>query len=155
MRTSVGLLLLLAFQTSAAGGFRAGVSRVKITPDLPVWLNGFANRTHASDHVTQDLWAKALALEDGNGGRIVIVTADLLFLPREITGPVAERCEKQFGIKRSQLLFNASHTRSAPAIWPKIRVLFDMSPADAEKAHQYALKLMDQLTDLVGAATRD
>src|SRR5580704_13998835 len=122
--------------------FQAGVARVKITPDLPVWLNGYANRTHPSNHVMQDLWAKALALDDGKGGRVVIVTADLLFLPREITGPVAERCEKRFGVKRSQLLFNASHTHSGPAIWPKIRVLFEMNPADTEKARQYALKLM-------------
>jgi neutral ceramidase len=155
MRASLALLFLIAFQASGAGGFRAGLARVKITPELPVWLNGYASRTHTSDHVMQDLWAKALVLEDGQGGRIVIVTADLLFLPRELTSPIAERCEKQFGVRRSQILFNASHTHSGPAIWPRIRVLFDMSPTDAEKAHQYALKLMDQLTDLVGTAMRD
>lgn len=158
MKSSLTLLLpflLPVLACAADPGFRAGVARVKITPDLPVWLNGYANRTHPSNHVMQDLWAKALALDDGKSGRIVIVTADLLFLPREITGQVAERCEKQFGLKRSQLLFNASHTHSGPAIWPKIRVLFDMSPADAEKAQRYAVKLMDQLTGIVGESLRD
>jgi hypothetical protein len=160
MKSPVALLLLLRLllplSAHAAGsGFQAGLARVKITPDLPVWLNGYGNRTHTSNHVMQDLWAKALALDDGKGGRAVIVTADVLFLPREITGVVAERCEKQFGVKRSQLLFNASHTHSGPAIWPKIHVLFDMNPADTEKTRQYALKLTDQLTGIVGESLRD
>jgi neutral ceramidase len=155
MKSSAPLLLLLPLAAYSAGGFQAGVARIKITPDLPVWLNGYANRTHTSNHVMQDLWAKALALDDGKGGRIVIVTADVLFLPREITGVAAERCEKEFGVRRSQLLFNASHTLSGPAIWPKVHVLFDMNPADTEKTRQYALKLTDQLTGIVGESLRD
>lgn len=147
-------LIFLALPAIGAG-CRAGIAREKITPDLPVWLNGYAIRTHPSTHVMLDLWAKALALDDGQGGRIVIVTADLLFLPREITDVVANRCEKQFGLKRSQLLFNASHTHSGPAIWPKIRVLFDMNARDAERCHQYALKLMDQLVHIVGDSLND
>src|ERR1039457_7154575 len=106
------LLLAPVAAYAASSGFRAGTARIKITPDLPVWLNGYANRTHTGNHVMLDLWAKALALDDGKGGRVVIVTADVLFLPREITDVVAERCEKQFGVERSQLLFNASHTHS-------------------------------------------
>ena len=143
-------MLLLAVLPCSAAGFRAGVARAKITPDLPVWLNGYAARTHPANHVMQDLWAKALALDDGRGGRIVIVTADILFLPRELTDPVAERCRKQFGLKRAQLLFNASHTHSGPAIWPRIHVSFDLNPQDTESAHQYALKLMGQLVQIVG-----
>jgi hypothetical protein len=100
--------------------------------------------------VTLDLWAKALALDDGSGNRVVILTVDLLFLPRELTDEVAQRCAKQFGLKRSQLLFNASHTHSGPAVWPKIRVLFDMNAEDTERAHQYAVRLIDQLTQIAG-----
>lgn len=147
-------LVLLALPAVGAD-FRAGVARVKITPNLPVWLNGYAVRTHPSDHVMLDLWAKALALDDGRGGRVVIVTADLLFLPREITDVVAVRCEERFGLKRSALLFNTSHTHSGPAVWPKIRVLFDMNASDTERAHQYALKLMDELVQIVGDSLSD
>jgi len=148
MKAVLGLILLAL--PAASADFRAGMARVKITPELPVWLNGYAIRTHPSNHVMLDLWAKALALEDGRGGRVVIVTADLLFLPHEITDVVAARCEKEFGLTRSQLLFNASHTHSGPAIWPKIRVLFDLNQADTERCRQYALKLMDQLVWIVG-----
>jgi len=148
MRCLFALFLLTA--PALASGFQAGVARAKITPELPVWLNGYAIRTHTASHVTLDLWAKALALDDGKRGRVVIITVDLLFLPRELTDVVAARCEKQFGLKRSQILFNASHTHSGPAVWPKIRVFFDMNQADEERSRQYALKLMDQLVRITG-----
>ena len=135
---------------AVAAGFRAGVAAAKITPDLPVWLNGYAIRTHTADHVMLDLWAKALAIDDGQHGRVVIITVDLLFLPRELSDVVAARCEKEFGLKRSQLMFNASHTHSGPAVWPKIRVFFDMNAVDEERSHRYALKLMDQLVQITG-----
>ena len=72
--------LILAIAPAFSAGMRAGIARANITPELPVWLNGYAARTHPSNHVMQDLWAKALALDDGHGGPIVIVTADVLFL---------------------------------------------------------------------------
>ena len=54
-------LLLLAGQLSAAG-FRAGLARVNITPDGPIWLSGYASRNKPSEGVYQELFAKALAL---------------------------------------------------------------------------------------------
>ncbi len=143
--------LLLAIPAWGAG-FQAGIASTKITPELPVWLNGYAIRTHTANHVTLDLWAKALAIDDGRHGRVVIVTVDLLFLPRELSDLVATRCETAFGLKRSQIMFNASHTHSGPAVWPKIRVFFDMNPQDEERSRLYAMKLVDQLVELTGKA---
>jgi neutral ceramidase len=148
------LALFLLAVPGIGAGFQAGVARAKITPELPVWLNGYAIRTHKANHITLDLWAKALALDDGQRGRVVILTVDLLFLPRELTDVVADRCQKQYGLQRSQLLFNASHTHSAPAVWPKIRVFFDMNAQDAEQSRQYALKLIDQLVEITGESLR-
>lgn len=153
MRLLAALLLLC--EPALAAGYRAGVARARITPELPVWLNGYAARTHPANHVMLDLWAKALAIDDGERGRIVIITADLLFLPREITDVIAARCERQYGLARRQILFNASHTHSAPAIWPKIRVLFDMNAEDTERSRRYALKLTDQLVQITGEALHD
>ena len=47
---------------------------------------------------------------------MVIVTADLVGIPREISDPVAARCEKEFGLPRDRLVLNASHTHSAPVM---------------------------------------
>ena len=61
MTRVVAAILLLA--GSAAGAdFRAGVARARITPEQPIFLAGYGSRTHPSEGVLHDLWAKALVL---------------------------------------------------------------------------------------------
>ena len=47
--------------------WRAGVATVKITPEKPMWMAGYASRDHVADGKLTDLWAKALVLEDARG----------------------------------------------------------------------------------------
>ena len=58
-------------------GWKAGVARQIITPSENMWMGGFASRTTPSIGKLHDLWAKALALEDQNGQRAVLVSFDL------------------------------------------------------------------------------
>lgn len=117
-RTFVPWLLLLtmlsgpvmAERASQSYEFKAGVSRTVITPPLPMWLSGYASRTNPATEVMQDLRAKALAIEDPRGGRAVIVTTDLIGLPRQISDAVATRVRKEFDLDRSRLVLNSSHT---------------------------------------------
>ena len=43
-----------------------------------VWKAGYGGRTAPSDGVLHPLWAKALALEDAQGRRAVIIATDTL-----------------------------------------------------------------------------
>src|SRR5215831_2274247 len=85
-------------------GLKAGLAKVDITPCDPIWMSGYAARTHPSEGVLNRLWAKALAIESSSGGRIVIVSTDLVGIPRDLTEEVAVRLKKEFGLNRSQLL---------------------------------------------------
>jgi hypothetical protein len=136
----------------AAPELRAGAARVKITPPLPVWLTGYALRTHQADSVLMDIYAKALAIDDGKGGRVVIVTTDLIGLPREVSDVAAERLEKRYHLKRSQVLFNSSHTHTGPAIWPNLIVMLDLSPEEQRPLQEYAARLTDNLVQVAGEA---
>ncbi|KPK49168.1 MAG: hypothetical protein AMK72_05185 [Planctomycetes bacterium SM23_25] len=146
---------LLLCITAQAAEFQAGIGRVIITPQTPMWMSGYAARTHPSDGLLQDLWAKALAIEDGQGGRVVIVTTDLIGLPREISQKVAARLATKHGIPRAQLVLNASHTHGGPAVWPGIRVLFDLKPDELRVVTEYAQKLTEDLVAVVSAALAD
>ena len=119
MRTLVILLSLCA--TTAAADFQAGVARIRITPQNSIWMSGYASRDHPSEGVLQDLWAKALALEDSRGNRLVIVTVDVIGLPRSISDLVAARVQKQHGLERARLLLNFSHTHTGPLIWRNLK----------------------------------
>ena len=71
--TLLRCLLIVAAALTLNGEFRAGVARVKITPESPAWLMGFGARTHPASVVGLDLYAKALALEDGGKGRVELL----------------------------------------------------------------------------------
>ncbi|MEO7143064.1 MAG: hypothetical protein ABI165_06115, partial [Bryobacteraceae bacterium] len=58
---------------AATPGFRVGLGRADITPGRPIWMAGYASRNHPSVGVISRLSAKALAIEDGEHHRVVIV----------------------------------------------------------------------------------
>jgi hypothetical protein len=143
---------LLCGQLVAAAEFRAGVARVDITPMGPIWMSGYADRTHPSTGVLHPLWAKALAIQDKKGGRVVIVTTDLIGLPRAITDLVAARILREYDVQRSGLLFNSSHTHTGPVVSPTLPSMFGLTPEDRQVTEDYGRKLAEDLFTVIGAA---
>lgn len=152
---ALGLLCGLVVAAARGGEFRAGVARVKITPPMPFYLSGYAARTNPATRVRTDLWAKALALQDRNGARVLIITADLIALPRDVTDAVAHGVMQRHGLRRSQLLFNASHTHSGPVVWSNLRVMFDLTPEEKARVLAYRGELIERLGRLADAALSD
>ena len=70
--------------------WKAGVATTIVTPDTPMWMAGYASRNKPSEGKVHDLYAKALALESNDGQRLVIVTLDLISVPR----PIRDTLEK-------------------------------------------------------------
>src|SRR5579872_7105286 len=106
----VGVVLLAAVTGASAAraadaDWKVGLARVKITPERPVFLAGYASRYKPFDGVAADLYAKALALEDADGHLAVLVTTDLIGLTTPVAEPVCERLARQVGLKREQILF--------------------------------------------------
>ncbi len=112
-------------------------------------------RNHPSEGVLHPLWAKALAIEDGRRNRVVIVTTDLIGLPRAVSEPVAARVAKQHGIDRARLVLNSSHTHTGPLIRSNLEIMFEMSPEEHKVVEDYADALIGKLVDVVGAALAD
>jgi neutral ceramidase len=149
------LFLCCAASAWAASGYKAGVARLAITPDKPIYLSGYANRKHPSDGVVHDLWAKALAIEDPKGARLVLVTTDLIGLPRGISEEVGARIEKDYGLDRARLVLNSSHTHSGPLLWQSLNLMFELSPDEQQVVQDYSRKLVDALVAVAGAALKD
>jgi len=149
------LALLTACSPLLAAEFQAGVARVKITPPQPFWMSGYAARTHPSDGVYQDLWAKTLALRDSEGHRAVLVTTDLIGLPRSISDEVAERVRARYKLERHELVLSASHTHCGPAVRKNLAVLYDFDEEDRRRVDAYGAELVDRLVEVVGKALAD
>jgi len=139
----------------AADGLKVGVGRTVITPHEPIWMSGYAARNRPSEGVVHDLWAKALAFEDAQGGRAVIVTTDIIGLPRELAEDAAARLNAKHRLARSQIVLNSSHTHSGPVVWPNLRSMYFLGPEENARLERYGKKLVDDLVRTVDAALAD
>jgi len=153
------LVFCASVEAPAAGqteqfAFKAGVARTLITPQVPIRMSGYAARSKPSEGVLHDLWAKALALEDQRGNKVVILTADLIALPAELCQQVAAHLKAKHALERSQLLCNASHTHSGPMVWPNLRVM-DGDDEQRKVIQQYTEQLRSKLIQLCDAALAD
>jgi neutral ceramidase len=151
-------LVLITFLIGLAGtpargaGFQAGAARVDITPEVPVWLQGYGDRNHPAESVLWPLYGKALAIRSSDGTRTVIVTVDLVGMPGALCDAVAARIGKQYGLARGSLLFNSSHTHTGPVIRPNMIGVFNLGPEDAERVRHYSAQLEDKLVGVITAA---
>src|SRR5262245_244774 len=86
---SACLLTVASSSISAAElEWKAGLAQIKITPEQPVLMSGYAARKKPFEKVATDLYVKALVLEDGEGHRAVLVTSDLLGFPANVAEPI-------------------------------------------------------------------
>jgi hypothetical protein len=150
----VGALFVTAPALTAASAapWKAGLAAVKITPAEPLMLAGYASRTQPARDALDDLHAKALALEDAAGSRVILITADLIGFRADFTEPVCERISAATGIPRERILLNASHTHAGPAVMMSLRSHYTITEAEAVKLITYTKRLQDQCATLATEA---
>jgi neutral ceramidase len=152
--TIVSLFLSAPFISAAEPAFKAGVASVNITPAELIWMAGYASRAKPAEGVEHDLHAKALALEEANGVVLVLVTTDLVGLPREISEPVAREVAKRVGLPRERLMLTSSHTHCGPVVRGNLMDAYDMPPEMRPKVVAYGDVLRNKLVEVIVAAMK-
>ncbi len=127
--------------------WKAGIATTKITPDTLMWMAGYAARKKPAEGTLHDLYAKALALEDEGGHRVVIVTLDIIGVLTSVRESVEKQVEEQYKLPPAALVLNASHTHCGPE--------YRERKGREEEARKYHQFLQTALVKLVGAALAD
>ncbi len=157
---TLALLVALASSAMPSRGaarpeWKAGAAGVVITPKRPTWMAGYAARKKPSEGTAQELYAKALALEDRRGYRVVLVTSDLLGFVRSVAEPIAERAQQRYGLSRERILFSASHTHAGPVIRESLSGMYALEGERTAAVQAYTQQLQEQVLELIGAALKD
>lgn len=149
-------LLSTAFLAQAEP-LRIGVAKVDVTPDYPIWLNGFAARKAESDGISGHIWVKALAWLDEREGPALLITTDNLGVPASIVAEVASRLGKQVALKPDRLTITATHTHSAPMLRGVANPIFghDLAPEEWDRLTRYTQEFTDALESVALAALKD
>jgi hypothetical protein len=128
---------------------------VKVTPRKMLWMAGYAARKKPAEGKVQELFAKALALQDEQGGKLVFVTLDLIGVPQAMRRAVADRAEKQFHLPPANLVMNASHTHSGPSLRTTPLTEKDKDDPRARDAWEYTQRLQEDILGIIGKSLAD
>ena len=137
-----------------SSGWLAGVACMNITPTEPMWMAGYASRTHPSEGKLHDLWAKALVLKDTKGNTAVLVTTDIVGFPKKMADNICSRLNSEYNLSRSQIILNSSHTHSGPVLQGGLVDIYPMGTNEWEKVDHYSVLLEDQIVKVVGKALK-
>lgn len=150
-----GCSVLMAANLAVGGTntvWQYGTARARITPDRLFWMGGFAARTRPAEGTLDDLWAKVLVLQPRDGDMCVLVTVDLLGIPKWLYDGLCLELERRHGIRRSQVLFACSHTHSGPVIRDALQDIYPLDDQQRSLISQYSDKLQQILLETIEKA---
>lgn len=116
-RLRLALLAIIAASTLLAlnaDPLRAGAATSCVTPALGTLINGGLGPGVAR-HVHDDLFARALVLDDGVT-RLAFVVVDTCLLDRPVVEEAKALIERHAGLPRTQVMISATHTHSAGSV---------------------------------------
>jgi hypothetical protein len=135
-----------------ASEWNAGAASVVITPEDSMWMAGYAARNKPSEGKVHELYAKALVLEDSAGTRLVMITTDLIGIPRALREDVERAAQQKYNLPKASLLMNASHTHSGPELRATKASIFGLGASRVAQARDYLKRLEVKLVTLIGEA---
>ena len=146
----VALAMLIPASVHAA--WKAGAAKVAITPPSLMWMSGYGGRDHVAEGKLTDLWAKALVLEDEQGGRAVLITLDLVGIGRDTSQAICRELESRYKLRRDQIAINCSHTHCGPVVGRNLGAMYFISDEQWQQVDSYAKLLHTKVVDVVGQA---
>lgn len=93
----------------------AGTGKTMITPRDGVEMIGYFNRPGVSQGVHDDLFARALVLDDGNE-RVALCSVELLWLRDQDVAAIRQSVMARCELTDAQIFVFATHTHGGPAI---------------------------------------
>jgi hypothetical protein len=149
------LFVLATSAVAQDAGWKAGFSRVVITPEKLMWMSGYGGRTHAAEGKVHDLCARAAALQDAGGKSVVMVSLDLVGVPKVMAERVSATAKAKHKLERADLMFCCSHTHCGPALDQSLTHMLDMKEEDWQQVMANQKWLDARVTEAIDSAMAD
>ncbi|MEZ6091075.1 MAG: neutral/alkaline non-lysosomal ceramidase N-terminal domain-containing protein [Pirellulaceae bacterium] len=144
----VALTLPMVSAIAQEKHYQVGLSKVDVTPEYPIRLNGFGFRREESEGVSQSIFAKALAISEDGQSPVVTVTVDNLGLRWRQTEAIAARLKESHQLPRENFVLTFTHTHCAPKVNGSSDNIFSEAIPQDHQQHidQYTEELLDRIT---------
>jgi neutral ceramidase len=138
-----------AVQAALQGGF----AKINITPPLGIHLIG--SKGQPSDAILDDLYAKAMVLQNDRS-IVAIISVDLLYAPlEEIANPVRRIIREKMGIPEQNVMVCATHTHSGPEVFTLSKFEPDQRISASKIDQSYLGILIKKIADSAWIAHRN
>ena len=137
-------IFVVAAVANAETDWRAGFSRIDVTPTEPVRMSGYGNRDHPSEGIDTPLFVRGLALQHVSSDQppLILLTIDTIGIPGEMTRSVTESIEQKHSIPRERIVICSTHTHCGPDLASQLSNIFSIPLTENELA---AAKRYDSL----------
>jgi neutral ceramidase len=146
----VNAAVTLSAAQPSSTSWKAAASKASITPTESMWMAGYASRTKPSEGVAQELFAKAVVLEDAKQQRLAIITLDIIGVPRSLRLKLETDLREKYQLPPQAILLNASHTHCGPELRVSRLEASGLESDRAAQAQQYTARLETTIGQLVG-----
>ena len=131
------LICLMPGSVASAEGLTAGAARVSIVPPFPTHMGGFGDRMETFKDAKDELYARALALHDGERA-VIIIGSDLMAIDGQLVQRAREEITKRTGVPASHIMISCAHNHSAPSYYQKARKGISELPLEDFLVEQFA-----------------
>ncbi len=141
--------------TAQQTGWKAGTAKAIITPAEPMWMAGYGGRSKPAEGKLHDLYIRVLAVQDASGHRAITLSSDTLGISQPIYEAVVAATDKQFGLKRADIMLNASHTHCGPVLKQALSDIYPLDDKQRQLVETYSAKLIETIVATIGQALED
>lgn len=141
----------VAVPARAQPPWQVGLARVRITPEVPIRMAGYASRNKPSEGVLAELYAKAMAIQDAQGNRALLLTADVIGYRAEVAEMICRGIMDRTGLERPQILLNPSHTHTGPILGIR-ETGYSLPEKEQKVVCEFTEKLARRLAEISAAA---
>ncbi len=136
------------------GLYTVGFGKAKITPPENMPMAGYIDRESYSSGVLDDLYARAAYIESSNGGRLLIVSLDIIRVDDRLYDEIASTLSRNHGLAREEINVVATHTHSGPEVSTSIWNTRPLTPGEKELVEKYRRYLVERVNEAVSEALR-
>lgn len=123
-------LLVASPIRAAEKSWRAGFSRVVITPTEPMFASGYGGRNKPSSGKIHDLYVRVAAMQDPTGHKTAFISLDLIGISEPMSVGISTYLKTKQGLKRADVMICCSHTHCGPALDGKLSHMLDLKEKD-------------------------
>jgi neutral ceramidase len=132
----------------------AGISKLNITPQIPVPIIPFSAREGKTfTGVHDDLFVRCIVFNNGDN-KAVLITADIISFPEDIWKEVTTKIQNETGILRENIMLCATHTHSGPQV-RKQKITSDNENMLAVNTNLYSDNLIEKIVQVVKEAEKN